>query len=143
MNKLCLAFALICVTCVSAAQSSNAKDPIKALHAACPGLAQFADDVTIDPSPARGPASLTEARKGWKQVYAVKVRVKDRPSERVVLMYAMGHTCHFDVEAEKLGMVAVTKRPCVAICRNLKINQLDEKAFVTYLGADGSMDYVR
>lgn len=116
--------------------------PNSALFTACPGLKVHKNDVVLS-APKLEIADLTTQRElGWKKVFNFTATVSDKPANRLANEFkATGNVCIFAVEAEKQQVVAVSKRSCMAVCKDkLPTGKLP---YIAYYGVAGDEQLMR
>lgn len=133
---------LIAMLAAGAAMASEAVDPRRTLHTACPGLAKYSEEIQLK-DPVKQDADLTLQReKGWAQVYSVRAVVSDQPKAMLAAgIKAQGQWCTFDVDARNGQMVAVSKVACMSVCVG-EVLQNVGKPYVGYFGTDGHRQFM-
>lgn len=82
---------------------------LDALMAACPGLEKYRDDWTLVS------VDVEDAPKASRLKLVMDDRLEHVPGE----YYAIGQHCFAEVGGERPDRVAVWKRPCVKVCRDV------------------------
>ncbi|MEO8022864.1 hypothetical protein [Polaromonas sp.] len=128
---------LIAAGSVHAATEGEAK---ATLYAACPGLKTHAASLTWD-VPVKQSATVNSQRdKNWKEVFLFKATVSQTPAPKLMSKFkAQGHSCYFEVDAQRGKEVEVSKSACQSICK--------DKAYgpgaLAYFGSNGSEEIRR
>lgn len=114
-----------------------------ALLSACPGLRVHAADLTMS-APAKRAADFTVQReRGWTEVEEIVVKVSDRPSRRISEgMKASGQQCYFAIGSDA-KTIAISKRPCMALCADLSLDQVQGKPYIAYFSPNGTAQYMQ
>jgi hypothetical protein len=84
-----------------------------------------------------------QREQGWGKIHYIRVVVTNSPSQRVAgELKATGQNCHFDVGLD-LKTVAITKRACMALCKDISFSSIVGTPYVAYFGSDGSRTYMK
>lgn len=115
----------------------------QALLEACPGLQSNAADVILGSAELK-PADMTIQReRGWSEVTGIVVHVSEKPSQHVAAdIKATGNRCYFDIGPD-MKTVAVTKRACMALCKDQSFDRITDNPYMAYFGTDGNVQYMR
>lgn len=112
------------------------------LLGACPGLKVHASDIRLTKPVLVKPDDTVFRERGWRSTYGITVKVSDTPSSRLAHEFkATGQSCAFLLDADGFQTVAVSKSPCMAICRDKAVDS--PIPYVAYFGIDGSEQLMR
>lgn len=118
-------------------------DPVAVLQQVCVGLKSHAPDVVLGMPVVQAADMTTQRQRGWKTVHAVAVTVSKAPSARVAGDFkAAGQQCQFDVSMD-MKTVAISKRPCMALCKDHAGSGIEGNPYLAYFGVDGSRVYMK
>lgn len=117
-------------------------DPGVLLQEMCPGVKKFSRELQLSGAVKRNADLTSQREKGWKQVYSVKVQVAGQPTSILQAgIKAQGQVCTFEVEAQNMQEVAVSKTACMSICAGELLQNIG-RPYVAYFGQNGQRQFM-
>ena len=109
---------------LSPADVQIAKQALRTLIEACPGIARYWGDITQDSAVDVRPATLDEERNyGWKRSVSVAIKISDRPENVPSKYHAAGNRCYFDIGFTDPVGVSAAKKACISVCTDAEQNE--------------------